>query len=78
MMRVNEWSDLHKDVNVLLETEKREMVFIFKMQDNETKDVVERKIPFNSMPFEQEEIVLEDYICSVLEQMHHELRSRHD
>ena len=75
-MRVNEWSDLHKDVKVLLETEKREMVFIFKMEDNGTKDVVERKIPFNSMPFEQEEIVLEDYICSVLEQMHHELRSR--
>ena len=72
-MKVSEWTDLHKDVKVLLETEKIEQVFVFKMQDVNSNWKTVRKIPFRSMPFEQEEIVIEDYICSILEQMHHEI-----
>lgn len=72
-MKVSEWTDLHKDVKVLLETKMEKMIFVFKMLDEESKLNVSREIPFSGMPFEQEEIVLEDYICSILEQMHHEI-----
>ena len=76
-MSSNEWSKLHQDVTVLMQTDKINYNLIMKMIDKSDKErIVERVMPFQSLPLEQGELVLDDYLCSIYEQMYQQIKSQ--
>lgn len=78
-MRLKEFIDIRPDVDFTLETYKDALEFGFKVVDKANPDIKEeRVIPFSALPLEVDEIVLEDYICSVLEQLYQKVKLKRD
>ena len=75
-MSSNEWSNLHQDVRVLMQTDRVALTLMIKMEDrSNTENKVERVMPFQSLPLEQGELVLEDYLCSIYEQLYQQIKT---
>ena len=72
-MSIREWNDEHPDVDVDTYSKTNERIMGFIMTDKRTNNWYERIISFDQLPLTDNEIVLEDYICAILEQMYYHL-----
>lgn len=73
-MSTKEWTETHPDVKVLMSTDNYAMKFMFKMVDaSDSKNVSERVMDLRSLPLEQDELVLDDYLCSIYELLHQKI-----
>lgn len=69
------WANLHQDVQVLMEVDRKEQNMKFLMADKSNEGVtVERIMPFQQLPLEQGELVLDDYLCSIYELLYQEIK----
>ena len=65
-MRIKEWQDANPDYVAKIDvTPIREIIFSVK----NSKDEAERVIPMNDIPFNQDELIVEDYICLIFENL---------
>ena len=73
-MSSKEWTAQHEDVQILMSTDKLAMKLNIKMADKEnSKYISERSMDFRSLPLEQDELVLDDYLCSIYELMYRDI-----
>ena len=69
------WCELHQDVRTLMSTDKKNLTLEISMSDkSDSKNVAKRVMPFQNLPLEQGELVLDDYLCSIYEQLYHEIK----
>ena len=74
-MSSKEWTAQHEDVKLLMSTDHRALKLNFKMVDKEnSKYVAERSMDFKALPLEQDELVLDDYLCSIYELMYRNIK----
>ena len=74
-MTTKGWYELHQDVDVKLSTDHRALSFDILMIDKDHAGrTAERHMPFQTLPLEQGELVLDDYLCSVLEQLYQQIK----
>lgn len=78
----SEWGKRHPDVSILMDMDHRKFTYAITMIDkSHAGRAVKKEYPVSSIPFDQGELVLEDWICSVYEQLYHEikvLREKHE
>ena len=72
-MTIKEWNDSHLDVEVDTYSKTQERIMGFIMTDKKNGNWFERTISFDQLPLTDNEIVLEDYVCSILEQMYYHI-----
>lgn len=78
-MTTNGWYELHQDVDVKLSTDHSTLSLDILMTDKDHAGrVVKRHMPFQILPLEQGELVLDDYLCSVFEQLYAEIKSKRE
>lgn len=71
----SEWAKRHPDVNIGMDIDRRNFIYKIAMRDkSHAGRVVNKEYPVKSIPLEQGELVLEDWICSVYEQLYHEIK----
>ena len=74
-MTTDGWEQLHQDVIIDRDANHVDMSMVLTMTDkSHVGRVVRRVMPFKSLPLEQGELVLDDYICSIYELMYHEIK----
>ena len=74
-MTTKGWYELHQDVDVKLSTDHMTLSLDILMTDKDHAGrTAERHMPFQTLPLEQGELVLEDYLCSVLEQLYQQIK----
>ena len=75
----SEWAKIHPDVRVEMSVDRNDRSFNITMVDNShVGRMVTRIMPFQTIPLEQGELVLEDWFCSVYEQMYHDMKNKRD
>lgn len=78
-MTTKGWSELHQDVVVKMSCNHIDMSLDILMADKDHAGrVVKRHMPFQILPLEQGELVLDDYLCSVFEQLYAEIKSKRE
>ena len=78
-MKIAEWSDVHPDVRALMSTNHKDLTMKFMLKDISDHSIkAEREMPFQSLPLEQDELVVEDYICSIFEQLYQGIKESRD
>lgn len=76
-MTTKGWSELHQDVEVMMSCNHFDMSLdILIMDKSHAGRVAKRHMPFQSLPLEQGELVLDDYLCSVFEQLYQEIKKQ--
>ena len=74
-MSSKEWAAQHEDVEILMSTDRLAMKLNIKMADKENpKYISDRSMDFRSLPLEQDELVLDDYLCSIYEMMYRNIK----
>jgi len=75
----SEWAKRHPDVDILMEMDHKTLTYKISMIDKaHAGRVVKKEYPISSIPFDQGELVLEDWICSSYEQLYYEIKSKRD
>lgn len=76
-MTTKGWSELHQDVEVRMSCNHLDMSLDILITDkSHAGRVAKRHMPFQSLPLEQGELVLDDYLCSVFEQLYQEIKKQ--
>lgn len=71
------WCDLHQDVNVKMSCDHIDRSLDILMTDKSHAGRIEqRTLPFQSLPLEQDELVLDDYLCSIYEQLYQGIKNQ--
>lgn len=74
-MTTKGWSELHQDVDVMMDCDHIDMSLNIYMADkSNTKINAKRHLAFQTLPLEQGELVLDDYLCSIYEQLYQEIK----
>ena len=73
-MTTKGWIENHKDVNVLMESDMLKPNLIIKIGND--SGIVERSVPFDILPLDESELVLEDYLCAIYEQLYASLKHK--
>ena len=75
----SEWAKRHPDVDILMDMDHKTLVYKISMIDKaHAGRIVKKEYPVKSIPFDQGELVLEDWICSIYEQLYHEIKNRRE
>lgn len=73
----SEWAKLHPDVQVHMSIDHKTLIYTITMVDVANADrIAKREYSIRLIPFDQGELVLEDWICSVFTQLYHEIKSK--
>ncbi len=71
------WCDLHQDVNVKMSCDHVDRSLDILMTDkSHAGRTKKRTLPFQSLPLEQDELVLDDYLCSIYEQLYQSIKNQ--
>ena len=71
----SEWAKRHPDVDISMGMDHRSFMYKISMKDkSHAGRVAKKEYPVSSIPFDQGELVLEDWICSSYEQLYHEIK----
>jgi len=74
-MTTKGWGELHQDVVIKMSCDHIDMSLDITMADkSHAGRVVTRHIPFQALPLEQGELVLDDYLCSIFEQLYQSIK----
>ena len=75
----SEWAKRHPDVDILMDMDRKSFTYKITMVDKaHAGRVVKKEFPVSSIPFDQGELILEDWICSVYEQLYHEIKTKRE
>lgn len=76
-MTTKGWSELHQDVDVKMSCNHINMSLDILITDkSHAGRQAKRHMPFQTLPLEQGELVLDDYLCSVFEQLYQEIKKQ--
>lgn len=76
-MTTKGWYELHQDVVVKMSCNHIDMSLDISMSDKaHAGRQAKRHMPFQSLPLEQSELVLDDYLCSIFEQLYSEIKAK--
>lgn len=74
-MTTKGWTELHQDVIVKMSCNHLDMSLDIIMVDKDRAGrTAERHISFQTLPLEQGELVLDDYLCSIFEQLYQQIK----
>jgi hypothetical protein len=73
------WCDLHRDVDVNMSCDHRDRSLDILMVDKSHAGRNEnRTIPFQTLPLDQDELILDDYLCSIYEQLYQSIKNQRE
>lgn len=74
-MTTKGWTELHQDVIVKMSCNHLDMSLDIIMADKDHAGrTAERHMAFQTLPLEQGELVLDDYLCSIFEQLYQQIK----